>query len=256
MQYGAQFYTLRDFVKDSQGLHDSLKKVATMGYQSVQISAVEAFLKDVSPEQLKAWLEELNLVCCATHRPLDRLKNNLDEEIAIHKTIGCNIIGIGMAPKEFYDGGPATWRHWMKEFNHIAERLNDAGLVFAFHNHCTEFEKKEGERSIDVLIDESHPSMQFIVDTYWVAHAGADVIDFIERLSGRVDVVHLKDKEVKWWDTRECPIGDGNLSWTPILNTFEKAGSKYAVVEQDNCYGEDPFACLNKSLNYLKSLSR
>ena len=40
----------------------------------------------------------------------------------------------------------------------------------------------------------------------------------------------------------------------PILAAFEDAGSKIAFVEQDDCYGEDPFLCLKKSYDYLKSL--
>ncbi|HLO99286.1 MAG TPA: sugar phosphate isomerase/epimerase [Fimbriimonas sp.] len=254
MQYGAQLYTLRDFTKDAQGFRSALERVAKMGYQSVQVSAVEAFLKDVSPGELRSWLDELGLVCCATHRPFDRLKNNLDEEIEIHQTIGCPVIGIGMAPKEFYEGDAEDWREWTGIFNEVAASLHEVGLSFAFHNHAVEFERKCGTRSIDVLIEESHPSMQFIVDTYWVAHAGADVNQFIDRVSGRVNVAHLKDKEVKGWDTRECPIGDGNLDWPSILDSLTKAGCQHAVVEQDHCYGEDPFSCMEKSIRYLKSL--
>lgn len=251
MQYGAQLYTLRDFTKDAQGFRSALEKVAKMGYQSVQVSAVEAFLKDVSAEELRTWLDDLGLVCCATHRPFDRLKNNLQEEIEIHKILGCPIVGIGMAPKEFYEGDAETWREWVATFNGVAESLHQVGLTFAFHNHAVEFEWKCGTRSIDVLIEESLPSMQFIVDTYWVAHAGVDVNQFIKRVSGRVDVAHLKDKEVKGWETRECPIGDGNLDWPSILRTLREAGCLHAVVEQDHCYGEDPFSCMEKSIHYL-----
>jgi sugar phosphate isomerase/epimerase len=227
-----------------------------MGYQSVQVSAVDAFLRDVSPEEVRTWLDDLGLTCCATHRPFDRLKNNLEEEIEIHKTIGCPVIGIGMAPKEFYEGDATTWREWVAVFNTIAESMDKVGLSFAFHNHAVEFESKGGVRCMDVLIDESHPSMQFIVDTYWVAHAGVDVNQFLLRVKGRVKVAHLKDKEVKGWDTRECPIGDGNLDWPTILSTLQQAGCEHAVVEQDHCYGEDPFSCMEKSINYLKAIPR
>ena len=33
----------------------------------------------------------------------------------------------------------------------------------------------------------------------------------------------------------------------------EKAGTKYAFVEQDDCFGEDPFDCLKKSYDFLAS---
>ncbi len=253
MKFGAQFYTLRDFVKTGDGLYDALKRVASMGYEGVQISAVEAFLTEVSPEQLKAWLDEFNLTCCATHRPWDNLKNQLEEEIRIHKAIGCDVIGIGMAPKACIDGGPTAWREWLKEADQIVQTLESHELHFAYHNHAIEFEKKEGERGIDILASEGSQSLQFILDTYWVVHAGADCVDWIQQLRGRLEVVHLKDKAVVGWDTRYAPVGEGNLPWHSILPALADAGTKWAVVEQDECYGEDPFDCLERSLNYLKS---
>jgi sugar phosphate isomerase/epimerase len=253
LKYGAQLYTVRDFVKTSEGLHDSLKKIADMGYEGVQISAVEAFLKDVSPDQMKTWLDDLGLECCATHRPWDNLVNDLDKEIEIHKAIGCDLIGIGMGPKACFDGGPSEWRCWLLAVDKIVEKLSQHDMVFAYHNHAIEFEKKHGERAIDILVSESNVEMQFILDTYWVAHAGACAVDYVHQLRGRVDVVHLKDKEVVGWETRYAPVGEGNLPWHSILPALHDAGTKWGVVEQDDCYGEDPFDCLNRSIKYLNS---
>ena len=253
MNFGAQLYTVRDFVKTSDGLHDSLKKIADMGYEGVQVSAVEAFLNDVSAEQLRRWLDDLNLGCCATHRPWDRFIDHLDEEIAIHKTLGCDVLGIGMGPKQCFEAGPTEWRTWLLAVDAIVEKLSAHDLVFAYHNHAIEFERKDGERAIDILVAEANVDMQFILDTYWVIHAGADCVDMIQQLRGRLDVVHLKDKTVVGWDTHYAPVGEGNLAWSSILPALEDAGTKWGVVEQDECYGEDPFDCLDRSLKYLKS---
>ncbi len=224
-----------------------------MGYEGVQVSAVEAFLTTVSPDQLREWLDELGLTCCATHRPWDRYVKHLDEEIAIHKALGCEIMGIGMGPKSCFDGGPAEWRKWLISVNQIVEKLAPQDLSFAYHNHAIEFEKKCDERAIDILASESNQAMQFILDTYWVVHAGADAVDWIQQLRGRLDVVHLKDKAVVGWETRYAPVGEGNLAWSSILPALEDAGCKWGVVEQDDCYGENPFDCLERSLKYLRS---
>ncbi len=32
------------------------------------------------------------------------------------------------------------------------------------------------------------------------------------------------------------------------------SGTEYAMVEQDNCFGEDPFACLERSFKHLRAL--
>ena len=253
MRIGAQLYTVREFCKTSEGLLDSLQKIAKMGYDGVQVSAVEAFLTTVSPMQLRVWLDDLGLACCATHRPWDRFVDHLDEEIAIHQTIGCDILGIGMGPKLCIDGGPSEWRTWLAKVDQIVTSLAPHDLCFAYHNHAIEFEKRDGERGIDILASESNQAMQFILDTYWVVHAGADSVDWIQPLRGRLDVVHLKDKAVVGWETRYAPVGEGNLPWQSILPALEDAGTKWGVVEQDECYGEDPFDCLERSLKYLKS---
>jgi len=252
LKYGAQLYTVREFCKTGEGFHDTLKKVAAMGYQGVQISAVDAFLTEVSAQQTRTWLDELGLECCATHRPWDRLVDHLDEEIEIHKTIGCDIVGIGMGPKKCFDGGPSEWRLWLKDVDTIVTKLGEHDLSFAYHNHAIEFEKKDGERAIDILASEGNENLQFILDTYWVQHAGACSVDWINQLRGRLDVVHLKDKAVVGWDTRYAPVGEGNLPWHSILPALQDAGTRWGVVEQDECYGEDPFDCLDRSLKYLK----
>ena len=38
-----------------------------------------------------------------------------------------------------------------------------------------------------------------------------------------------------------------------ILNACDDAAVEYGFVEQDNCYGEDPFACLKRSYDYFKA---
>jgi sugar phosphate isomerase/epimerase len=193
------------------------------------------------------------MMCCATHRPWDRFVNNLAEEIAIHKTLGCKLLGLGMAPKSCFEGGPTAWRTWLAEVNVIVETLNAHDLFFGYHNHAIEFEKVEGERAFDIITSESNQATRFILDTYWVAHAGVDCVDWIHQLRGRLKVVHLKDKAVVGWDTRYAPVGEGNLPWHTILPALEDAGTKWGVVELDECYGENPFDCLERSLNYLKS---
>ena len=226
MNFGAQLYTVRESVKTAEGLQAALASVAAMGYTGVQVSAVEAFLNSVSPRELRKWLDDLGLTCCATHRPWDRLANDLSEEIDIHLELGCPIIGIGMGPKFCFEGGPPAWRAWLLEVAAVVAKLEENDLSFAYHNHAIEWERVGGERAIDILAAESPASMQFILDTYWVHHAGACVVDMIEQLRGRIDVVHLKDKAVHGWDTRYAPVGEGNLPWDRILPPLENAGTR------------------------------
>jgi len=50
-----------------------------------------------------------------------------------------------------------------------------------------------------------------------------------------------------------APVYEGNMNFDAILAAAEDAGTEYALVEQDECYGEDPFACLARSYENLKA---
>ena len=81
------------------------------------------------------------------------------------------------------------------------------------------------------------------MDTYWVQNAGGDVCKWIEKLAGRIDILHLKDMGIKKDEEGYAisfitEIGNGNMNFADIIKTAEKAGVKYFCVEQDTCPGD------------------
>jgi sugar phosphate isomerase/epimerase len=48
-------------------------------------------------------------------------------------------------------------------------------------------------------------------------------------------------------------LGEGNINFDRVFKKAEAAGTKYMLVEQDNCNGDDPFDCLKKSYEFLKA---
>ena len=63
MKLGAQFYTLREQCQTLEGLSESLKKVADIGYTTVQLSGVCAY----EPEWMRDELKKNGLECVLTH---------------------------------------------------------------------------------------------------------------------------------------------------------------------------------------------
>jgi sugar phosphate isomerase/epimerase len=55
-------------------------------------------------------------------------------------------------------------------------------------------------------------------------------------------------------EQRFAEIGEGNLNWPAILEAAETGCVEYLLVEQDNCYGRDPFESLAISYNNLKAM--
>ena len=55
------------------------------------------------------------------------------------------------------------------------------------------------------------------------------------------------------FEQRMAAVGEGNLPFGKILKLLQRLGTtRYLLVEQDNCYGENPFDCLSRSYSNLK----
>lgn len=252
MKIGAQLYTLRDFCKNLDDFSETLKKVADIGYTTVQVSGTCAY----TAEWLANALKETGLNCQITHFDFGRIVNDTDAVIAEHKTFGCSHIGIGGMP-----GWTNGYDNFVNDPKNRAAmaKIHEAGLQFMYHNHNWEYENllADGRPVMLHLADDfTAEEMGFTLDTYWVKYGGYDVLAEIERLNGRLPVVHFKDMFVDEAGERKMSwVGGGNaLDFEKIIPAFEAAGTKYAYIEQDNCNGMDPFECLKLSYNYLKSL--
>ena len=110
---------------------------------------------------------------------------------------------------------------------------------------------------LEAALKEALPHASFgcgiTLDTYWAQAGGADPAQWLRRLDGRVNCVHFKDMVFSPEDkgVRMAAIGEGNMNYPEILKACDDAHVEYGFVEQDNCYGEDPFLCLKRSYEYL-----
>lgn len=244
MIIGAQMFTVRNFTDTLSGLSDSLAKIADIGYTTVQISATCPY----EPEWMNEQLKKNGLSCGATHYSFDRIMNDTTSVIAEHKIFGCGCIGIGSIPDEkaFDEKGHAA-----------AKMIADSGLRLLLHNHDKEYSETRDGRSKMLYYADAFTSdeLGFLLDLYWAEYAGVGAVDELKRLNGRVPVVHYKDLLVTpGGEKRFAPVGCGSLDFEKITEAAVAAGTQIAYVEQDNCYGEDPFECLKKSYDYLRAI--
>ena len=241
MIIGAQLYTVRDFTKDKESLSETLKKIADIGYTAVQISAVCPF----EAEWMKNELAKNGLVAPVRHYSADDIDGYIKSTIEGDLLFGCESIGLGWYGRD-YDP-----YEFIERFKPSAEKIKAMGGKFAFHNHDGEFIKQNGKLNLDVILD-AFPKelLDIILDVYWVQNGGADPIYWLKRLEGRTKNIHLKDMA---YDHKMAPIGEGNMNFDGILSAAVDTGVKYAFVEQDDCYGEDPFECLKRSYEFLKA---
>ncbi|MBQ9936723.1 MAG: sugar phosphate isomerase/epimerase [Oscillospiraceae bacterium] len=250
MEIGAQFYTLNQHCKTLDDFALSLKKVADIGYKNVQISGTCAYEADWLKEQL----DKNGLKCVLTHIDPKALTEETEKVARDHDVFNCDYIGSGWygfmedAERHAYDG-------FVEMYKPVAKKMKEMGKYFMFHNHAREFQRVDGVPILEKIAQDFAPDeLGFILDTYWVQFAGGDPAAWIEKLSGRLPVIHLKDMTYHANGGRYAVIGEGNINFDRVFEKAEKAGTKYLVVEQDECYGEDPFDCLKRSFNNLAAM--
>lgn len=245
-----QFYTLREYTQTAEGFESALAVCHEIGYPAVQLSAVGCMNGEnpaVDAKTAREILDANGLVCCATHRPWDSLRDRTEQEIEFHQTLGCDYVAIGGIWPKTYEEFAA----FAETSRPVIEKLKAAGIRFGYHNHSHEFARRLGGGTWYDAFVEAQGDLMLEIDTYWVAHGGLDPAKLLRRCAGRIPVIHVKDMEVVPGEgPTYAPIGEGNLDWTEILQAGEEGGVEWYVVEQDTCR-RDPFDCLRSSFEFL-----
>ena len=245
MKIGAQLYTVRKYCQDLPSFAQTLQRVADMGYTTVQVSGTCQY----DGKWLKEELNKNGLQCVITHS--GDFFTDLDALCQKHKEFDCKYLGLGGYEFDVEDY-VAAYAKFVELYKPVTRKIRENGQYFMYHNHHYEFQRFEGLTILQHIAKDFAPEeLGFTLDTFWVQAGGASITEYIEQLSGRVPCIHLKDFQ---YDCRYAPIGEGNIHFEPVIAAAEKAGTQYLLVEQDKCYGEDPFDCLRRSCEYLKAM--
>ena len=157
---GLQLYSVRDILpKDYDG---TLHQVAALGYREVEAAGFFGH----SPAEVKQAMDRAGLHCVSAHYPLTQLLPKVDETIQFGKDLGLSYIVCARRrcskdPSRVKDAGSRAaresmtlddWRWNADQFNRIGEKVNAAGMRFAYHNHTPEFRSENGVVFYDELL--------------------------------------------------------------------------------------------------------
>jgi sugar phosphate isomerase/epimerase len=240
-----QLYTIRDLAgKDMLG---TLGQVAEMGYKAVEFAG----FGNASVEDVKARLEELDLRGISMHIGVDDLKTKPDEVLSNARAIGCGYLVVAYVAEERRRTLEQV-RELASQFNTYGDLCREAGMRFAYHNHNFEFDPVEDTTMFEILLDSTDPSLVGLeLDVFWAQYAGADPVETVQRLVGRVPLLHAKDMEAGG-ERRDAPVGEGILPWSDILREGAASGVEYFIVEQDN--PRNPLQDVAQSLRNLREM--
>ena len=259
-EFGIQIFSVREHFKDEEGIKHAFPVLAEMGYKSIHTAGTYDF---ISPEKFREYADACGIEICGTHYDYNRIKNDVEGTIRYHEILGTKNIGIGGMPMDIRASDEKTFA-FIDEFNSFAKIYSERGFKLTYHNHAFEFRKMSDGRTVfDHLIEKLDPeTSSFVFDTYWAQFGGVNVLEMIERLKGRIDILHLKDMEILV-DTSDpkrgtvttpsiAEIGAGNINFAEIIPLAEKCGVKYFVTEDDRCVEGRSLEYAKRSADYIK----
>jgi sugar phosphate isomerase/epimerase len=264
---GLQLYSVRDLLPiDYDG---TLRQLGRLGYQEVEAAGFFGH----SPKEVRQAMDHAGLHCVSAHYPLKDLLPKVDEVIRFGKDLGLNSIVCAAPwlkdPSSVKDPGSRAardtmtlddWRWNADQFNRIGERVNAAGMRFAYHNHTAEFRSENGVVFYDELLRATDPAKVMMeMDCGWVVIGGKNPADYLNRYPNRFSMLHVKDFKITAATTASAPppsteMGHGTIDYHPIFEAAKKARIEHAFVEQEE-FDMPPMEALKIDADYMRTFA-
>jgi len=234
-----QLYSVRNAINsDAAG---ALKKIRKMGYMGVEFAGFYGMAAD----EMAALLKETGLKPVSSHVSMGELRDNFEETVEYHKTIGC--VNITVPQYTFHCMGCV--KSFAAEMSGLAEDLQPHGIRLHYHNHEQEFEKLDGKYILDHIM-ELAPGIGMELDLCWCYVGGQDVGEYISLHKDRISLVHFKDCARKGEQIIHGHVGEGDLDFA-ALSKLLRDDAQIIVEDEVGC---DSFDGIEIAAGYLDGI--
>lgn len=252
-----QMYTLREHTKTPEQLKNTIEKLSAIGFRKLQYSVPESF----DCREVKRIFDEYGMENDSVYCPCLTLERKTADILAQCELFDTPYVRINSIPSGLSDC-PAGYKMFAHYLNEAGAELKRHGKKILYHFHAFEFIRFGEERGIDIFLRESDPALVGILpDTHWIQSGGDSVMGFLHTYRDRYDYIHCKDfaigrrsATVEARPIQFAPVGEGNLNWHEILPFCRAQQVSSYAIEQDDCYGRDPFDCVRSSFDFLKRM--
>jgi sugar phosphate isomerase/epimerase len=251
---GLQLYSLREELK--KDVPGTLARVRAFGIREVESAGTWG----QSPAEHRAALDKAGLVCRASHMGLEKLQGDAAGAFKEVMTLGARWVVCPWIPHD----KAFTRDDALKAadaFNGIAKAAKGEGLRFAYHCHGYEFVPSAEGTLFDTLVGATDKDLvSYEIDVFWAKAGGADPAKVIEKLSGRVPFLHVKDmkKGVSFPAGTShsepegmVPVGTGQVDWPSVFRAAMKGGAEVYYIEDESLH---PLTGILQSIQYLAGL--
>lgn len=243
----------RDLESDVPG---TLRRIKALGFDRVETYPVNT----LSASQLRAALDAAGLEAVSAHVPWERIKSDLAGVIADARILGVDQFGPGSI--NLFDGKPframsdAEADEAGTHLRRACTAARSANLRVFIHTHGNEFDHDGMSGPLDRMMQSANNCFDIQADISWVKWAGSEAAAFIDRYSGKVTSLHVKDiaaaavgREFGSLGPDSFPVlGQGSVDWVAVMRAARASRVRYYIVEDESA---NPQAQIPASLDYL-----
>ncbi len=255
---GLQLYTIRDPLKED--VVGTIKKITAIGYEDCETygyNPAQGTYYGLKASAFKQVLADHQMITTSGHydfsqffdKPASALIKYTDQCIEGAHALGQRYITWPWLDPKFRS--LESFKLLTGKLNVVGERINKAGLAFAYHNHDFEFTNQGGENGYDIIMRETDPALvKLQLDLYWVMYTNQNPSALFKKQPGRFVMWHIKDMDKVTRDYSE--LGNGSIDFTTILPEASRAGMQYYYIEQGSNFAKNPIQSVTDSAVFFK----
>ena len=254
MKLGAQVYSIRNYIQTPDDYSQTLQKLKAAGYDTVQHAGAE--ISD--PYLLRDLTQQAGLKQVCPNFSANAVLETPDKVIECIQVLGCDSMMLPYMPGDAMN----TLESYLKGWNPLMpslRKLQEAGIRLCYHNHdfdIAPISNWDGSFMDYLLLYQT--DWEFILDVAWGQYAGADTIDYLEKLGKRLNCVHFKDYTPSINSQHHpvfCACGNGIVRLAEYAQKVKALGIEHVIVEQDNAQDyPDPFGQMATSADSVRKL--
>jgi len=258
---GVELYTVRDIITKNPSA--VLNAIQEIGYTGIE--ATYATVPQIWPAVQQTSLKPVSVhIDYAIYEEGGERLNAALQDV---KQRGFQYVVVPYVPPEKRGGPEASskmdmFKRLAATINKSAKLANESALSLCYHNHAFEYEPLNGTNGLEILMSETDSALVSLeLDIFWASVGGHDPLEILQKYSGRVRLLHLKDKAsglaTQYNETVPHSafkeVGNGTLNIPAILSAADSAGVQHYFVEQDQTPPAGPIASLRQSFKYLST---
>ncbi|MBQ9370061.1 MAG: sugar phosphate isomerase/epimerase, partial [Clostridia bacterium] len=231
----------------------TLKVLASLGIKYIEAARINFDDEDI--KAFKRAKEDFGIEVVSAQIKPNILHDEFDKCLKFLRETDCKTAIISVLPTKNIVGTDAELVEFCKWASELAKKYKAEGIQLCYHHHDFEFIRSGKGTRFDIIVENMSEDMNFIIDTYWTTKAGINVEKMLERLSGRVRGVHLRDyalyRKFIGRNPANYALGDGVIDFNWIIEAAKANGVDYGAIEQNT---KHPYSEIAKSVKHVQDI--